>query len=146
MNRGLLFFSILVVLAGIGSKSIFVAFFGVFLAVVSLIPSRRFTSKLPPVGTRVGPRTVQRATPPTSQTSTEPDPAAALLAAVSASSASKSNPTYTPALFPGPIFPSLSLQGQPTQNPPAKTSAQPAEKDEVLEVGAILALARVLLG
>ena len=51
---------------------------------------------------------------------------------------------YSPALFPNPMFPSLSMMGSPPPAPPPE--AKPAERDEILEMGAMLALVKLLAG
>jgi len=54
--------------------------------------------------------------------------------------------SYTPALFPSPLLPSLSVMG--STPPPAKAPQEVKREgqDEVVEIGAMLALLKLVFG
>jgi hypothetical protein len=54
--------------------------------------------------------------------------------------------SYTPALFPAPLLPSLSTMGSMQQ--PAKMAQEPERegRDELVEVGAMLAILKLVFG
>jgi len=57
--------------------------------------------------------------------------------------------SYTPALFPAPMLPSLSTMGTPSMPAAPKESLRERReegRDELVEVGTILALLKLVLG
>jgi hypothetical protein len=54
--------------------------------------------------------------------------------------------SYGSALFPTSLFPSLSSYVSPPQKQPEAAANKPAERDELIEVGAILFLLKLALG
>jgi len=54
--------------------------------------------------------------------------------------------SYTPALFPSPLLPSLSTMGSTTPPVKAPLEAKREGQDELVEVGAMLALLKLVFG
>ena len=135
-------FALLLVLLGIGSGFYLLSFFGLLLLVPSLISSSRPPTRPAPAPPK---QEVRRISPPPVQ-----QPQATVQASqpttMAAPMPSPQSPTYSMALFPTSMFPPISQLGTIPQ--PTKETAQrkPEERDELLEVGAVLALLRLALG
>ena len=140
MNRSLVYFSVFLILIGIGFGFYVLSLLGAILLIPSLLSPTQLPARRAPGPTQ--PQPPRRIIPP--------KPAHPVAPATEPATAA---PSYTPmqyqgftgALFPGPMFPSLSQMGapQPTagQTPPASQG-----RDELLEVGAILAVLKLLSG
>ncbi|MDE1852178.1 MAG: hypothetical protein KGI38_00325 [Thaumarchaeota archaeon] len=143
MNRNLLIFSLFLFFIGIAFGEYLVVFFGLLLLIPALLAPSRGPSRPVPVSSR---QEVRRITPP-------PKPQSAVAAPTQPTrsqpivmpAAPSKSLSYSPALFPTSMFPSLSMSGdlpQPSGGGPARAQA---ERDELVEAGAILALLRLLL-
>ena len=148
LNKNLLVFSILLITLGIGFDLYPISFLGLILLIPSLLtPSKVPTGTVPQPSQRTKPYQSQQprrvAPPPTPQPAAaaqaQPQPQAPMAAPTG-------TPIYSSALFPTPMFPTLSLPS-PMAQPVKETQAVKAqEKDELVEVGAILALLKVAFG
>jgi hypothetical protein len=142
LNRNLLVFALLLLLFGIGSGFYFLSFLGLLLLVPSLISSSRPPRRPSPPPAR---KEVRRISPPPIQQPqvttqvTQPKPEVMPVS-------SPQSPGYSSALFPTSMLPPISQLGTIIQ--PTKETAQrkPEERDELLEVGVILALVKLALG
>jgi hypothetical protein len=54
--------------------------------------------------------------------------------------------SYSPPLFPSPIVPTLNSTGVTIQQGKEPVAQKPGEKDELVEIGTILALLKLALG
>lgn len=143
--RGLLYFSALLIFLGVYGGAYPVSIIGVLL----LIPSLMATSRRPP--TKQQPPVVQefrRVVPrqPTMSMETRPAPSTVLETSPPTPAPFEHQESYTGALFPTAIFPTLSQS--PISRLPADASKQGPQgtKDEVLEVGTIVAIMKLVLG
>jgi len=158
MNRSLLIFSLLVIFAGLALGLYIISFFGLLLLLPALATPSRPAQKPPPqpaqqpLPRRVTPRSTPPSPPPPAPTPmAEPvsPPPASMGSMVTSYSASSTSPaqqaSYSPALFPGPLLPSMSVVGSAPQ--PAKPhEARHEERDELVEVGAVLAILKLVFG
>jgi hypothetical protein len=155
MNRNLLLFALFLAVLGVVFGFYLITFFGLLLLIpAALIPSRA------PARTPQPPKQAARRTPPpqglqsmakeqapqsmSSQPvsqSMSPQP----MAAMSSVPYSSSYQSYSPALFPSSMFPSLSMSGSAQPQPQGELAKKQAERDELVEVGAMLALLKLLL-
>ena len=149
MNRSLVYFALFLILISIGFGIYLLTFLGVLLLIPALMSPARPPAPRTPPATAQPPR---RIIPPTpvrpAVTATESQPMAS-----TSMYAPTATPTYAPTqyqgysgpLFSTPMFPSLSQMGAP-----APTTSQPPPtnqgRDELLEVGAILAVLKLLSG
>ena len=151
LNRDLFGFAILLVLLGIGFGIYTISFIGLLLMIPAFLArSRRKTAgpsvpakQLPP--RRISPPPVRQAEPWVStqkQTVVAPTPT---YAPSHAPSATTQTPTFEVPIFPNSMFPSLSpaLATVPSQE---STGPKPTQQDELLQIGAVLALLRFALG
>jgi ABC-type antimicrobial peptide transport system permease subunit len=151
MNRNLLGFGFLIILVGIGSGFYLLSIIGLVIMIPALLapskiptrPSQSTRSSASTVrpGTRriIPPPIIRQPEPPTSQ------PQHQLVVQATADS-QISTPTFSQALFPNSIFPSLSLISGSVQPPASSIPVKSSERDEVLELGAILAFLRIAFG
>ena len=147
MIRGLLYFSVLLILLGAYGGAYPVSIVGVLLLIPALAaPSRRPSAeKKPPPPPlqqyrRVIPRTAP--VPMDSQAAVSATPHAE----PPALAPFEHQETYTGALFPTSIFPTLSLSPVSQQAAEDPRKAVQGQKDEVLEVGTIVAIMKLILG
>ena len=150
-NRNLLVFAIFLVLVGAGTTFYFLSALGAILLIASLIPGPRGSSPPRPSQTQTPPprrimpsipKPVERSAPSTPVQSPPVSYQPTIQALNSTTSLS-----YSPALFPTSMFPNLTLQASmPAAVAEKPTQKQPVEKDEILEVGTILALLKLALG
>ncbi|MDA4124368.1 MAG: hypothetical protein OK438_02790 [Thaumarchaeota archaeon] len=147
MNRNLLVASVFLILVGIAFGFYPVTLIGFFLLFPALLSSPRpGPMKTPTTRPQEQPRRIMPHPTPV----TEALPLPAVTAPLPTATPSSSQPiphslaSYSSALFPNSMFPNLSL-ASPTQSSTAKTEA-PAAKDELLEVGALLAFLKLVLG
>jgi len=160
LNRNLFVFSLLLVLAGIAVGFYLISFIGFILMIPSLLsPSRppagppaRTGSAPPQTQPRQIPRRVSPPQVPQQQQVTPTTPAKAEVAMPPLYSASSPSPmassmaSYSSALFPSPILPALS-QITPVPRPTKEKEQQnQGERDELVEVGTMLALLKLILG
>jgi len=142
LNRNLFVFAILLVILGIGFNIYLLSLFGLLL----LIPAVLVTSRPPVRPAPVPPKQeVRRITSPPVQRAEvippTPPPRSMMPATLPAQPQ-----TYSPALFPTSMFPSISQVGTQPQPPREAAPAKPSERDELVEAGAILVLLRLLSG
>jgi hypothetical protein len=152
LNKNLVYFSIFLIFIGIGFGIYLISLLGAILLIPGLLsPTRLPAPRIPAPASAKPPRRIIPPTPahPTAPAS-EPQPMATSPSYTSVSSASMDTPMqyqgYTGPLFPAPMFPSLSQMGAPpsvTIQPPPPTNQG---RDELLEVGAILAVLKLLSG
>ncbi|MDG7008306.1 MAG: hypothetical protein JRN06_08685 [Nitrososphaerota archaeon] len=145
MNKNLAYFSIFLILIGIGFGIYLVLFLGVLLLIPALLSSARFPTRSPPTPSQ-SPR---RITPTAPAQPTVPSSEQQPMATPAMYGTPMYSPTqyqgYSGSLFPGTMFPSLSQVGPP----PTATSQPPPsgqERDGLLEIGAILAVLKLLSG
>ena len=149
MNRGVVYLGAFMVLVGFLFGFYLLSFIGLFLLIPGLLSSSRPPlSRVPPTpppkedSWRIIPKAPTKE--PTASSSSQPMGMAA--PGQPSPSASALAQGYTPALFPMPMLPSLSLMG----SLPQASSEQPAKKqggqDELIEVGAILAMLKLVFG
>jgi len=139
LNVGLLFFAILLIIAGAATGSLFVSFFGVILLVAAALPARRGT-RIPqrqPSPARPTPQARMTPAPMQMAKAHEPQvpPPQPRLTETSQTSA-------TAAVFPFALFPSQAL------SPPLRYEATPESRkgeppDEFLTLVALLGLLRL---
>ena len=150
MNRNLLVFGLFLVIAGLFSGYYVLSLFGILM----IVPALRSSSRRPPSPVSKprdeSPRMAMGPSPqmqaPVMQAPNPPPPVPAMTAPRPLPQTEQSG--YSPALFPTTLLPSLSLS-PPTGVPQAPSEPVPksqAAEDDVVKVGAVLALARLLLG
>jgi hypothetical protein len=148
LNRNLFSFAILLVLLGIGFGIYLISFFGLLLMIGAFLArSRPKTSPPPPQvqvkqqARRISPLPPRQAEPwaKTIQQPVAPPPPAPEPAATS------QTPTFEVPIFPNLMFPSLSTTSVTSPSKEA-TTPKPAQEDELLQIGAILALLRFAFG
>ena len=140
MNLGLLFFAVLLIIAGAATGSLFVSLFGVILVVAAALPARRGT-RIPqrqPSPTRPSPQA--RVTPPPVKMARAPEPQ--VPPPPQPRSTETSQTSATAAVFPSTLFPAQTL------SPPLKYEATPEARkgeppDEFLTLVALLGLLRI---
>ena len=153
MNRNLLVFSLFLIILGAVSGVYLVSLFGIILLIPSALPSARQSSRNPPQPTqtkRLPTWNAAKRMPadegpvpsaqPDSQPAQPPEPMVAPMPGPS------SMQTYSPALFPGSIFPpvyNLSVQTPLPAGPEAKKTS---ERDDLVEVGTLLVFLKLFLG
>jgi hypothetical protein len=156
MNRSLLVFSIILILLGIGFDYL-ISLFGLFLLFPALLSSPRPRPQGTPTGSgqqapRPGPAmdttpamdTVLETAPAWGAVSTPVAPVA--VAPASTLPPPPSQPSFSAPLFPTSIFPTLSQQMPAAQALKEPRSEPPASRDEVLELGGLLALVKLIFG
>jgi hypothetical protein len=146
-NRNLLVFSILLIVAGISFGIYLVSVLGFFLLFPALLTTPKPRQyRTPPSRTQEQPRRIAPRPPSVMEILPQPQtPAAAVTVPLTPTPVVSQTP-YTPALFPKSIFPTLSLMpptGQQVQ--PSKEQA-PAPRDELLEVGTLVAVLKLFFG
>jgi ABC-type antimicrobial peptide transport system permease subunit len=163
MNRSLLIFSVLLILLGFVLGAILISIFGFFLLFPALLSSPRPR----PQGTPTGSGKQAPEPAPVMETAPEPDRTMATtpewgkleqvgtvarpvmprtVAAASTPSLSPSQPLFSAPLFPTSIFPSASQQMPAAQALNETKREAPYVRDEVLELGALLALMKLVFG
>jgi len=161
MNRSLLVFSILLIVLGLGFGEYIISILGFFLLFPALLSSPRPR----PPGAPTGPG--QQAPEPAPVMEKAPEPAPVMetiserapvwgtlstpvaprtVAPASMSPLPPSQPIFSAPLFPTSIFPSASQQMPTAQALKETRSESPASRDEVLELGALLALMKLVFG
>ncbi len=147
MNRNLLIFSILLIAIGVVSGYYYVSVLGFFLLFPSLISSPRRQGPVPiPKRSAPPPRRVSPPAP-TTELFAPPEPAKPTATLVPPAPP-KPTANYSPPLFPTVIFPSFNQPTpsvQPQQVAPAQQQ-QPGQRDDLLELGAIVAILKLALG
>jgi len=160
MNRNLLVFSLFIITAGLAFGLYIITFFGLLLLIPALAsPSRPPAKNAPnqpaqsqpkPWGTVIQRRSTPSPPPPTPSPKIEPvTPPAPPISSMVSSYSTTSSPTnqpvsYTPALFPGPLIPSMSAMGAPPQPPKSPQEVKHEGIDELVEVGALLAVLKLV--
>ncbi len=142
LKRNLLVFALFLVLLGIGSSFYLLSLFGLLMLIPALLSSSRPPLRPAPPPAR---QETRRITPPPLQ-----QPAVALSQVppktVFVTPTPIQTQTYSPSLFPKSIFPSNVQVGTSPQPVHESAAPKPAERDELLEIGTILALLRLALG
>jgi hypothetical protein len=147
MNRGLLVFAVLLIIIGAAFNVIQALIIGLFLLFPAVLTTprprtQRIPSSQAPSTRRIAPRPPPVIEPPVMQA--PPDLAVPMVAAASQV---RQQPTFSPALFPNPIFPTLSKLPAATGVPSKESNERPTEqRDELLEFGALIALLRLAFG
>jgi hypothetical protein len=156
LNRGLLVFGLFLVLIGIGLNFYLLSFFGILIIIPALISRPRLPVPPNQTGTTQQPRRVGSVKPqpmpapsqpmgqPTSQ-AYQPVQSQFGSMALASTSPPMQPSSYSPSLFPTSMFPSLNLYVN-TAQPAPEAARKPSERDELIEVGAVVALLRLLLG
>jgi hypothetical protein len=161
MNRSLLIFSILLILLGIGLGEFLIALFGFFLLFPALLSSPRPRPQGAPTGSgQQAPEPIRESAPvvepaPVMETIPERAPvwgtvstpvAPRTVAPTSMPPLPPSQPSFSAPLFPTSMFPSASQQMPTAQALKETKSEAPESRDEVLELGALLALVKLVFG
>lgn len=152
MNRSLVGLGFLMVLVGIGVGLYLLAFIGVLILIPGLLAPSRIPSRPVPSPVR---QETRRITPPplpkkpvNNTTESQQKPISMVPASVSTMtpSSSTTTPVYSPALFPNSIFPPMSQVSNYSQPAPPSNLPKSGERDELLEIGAILAILKIAFG
>jgi len=158
LNRRLFVFSLLLMVAGFVSGIYLVSLIGLLLLIPSLASPSQAPARKPPPQTSQPSQPPRRAAPPVHKppppaqmSSPKTEPATPPAQEMTYMSTSPSVPSmqplsYTPALFPSPMLPSLSLMGSPPSQAKAPQEVRREREDELVEVGAMLALLKLVLG
>ena len=145
MNRNLLGLSVLMILFGAVSGFYLLSIIGLVIMIPAFLSGSRLPTRPP---TSTARRETRRIIPPPVVKQPEPTtylpPQQGVVPVPSTNT--MASPTFSQALFPNAIFPSLSLVGGSPQATAPGPSAKSAERDELLEFGAILALLKIALG
>jgi len=149
MNRNLVIFSLFLVLIGVAFDLYLVAFFGLLILLPAFFASSKPSARTPGAPQTPQPKQAPRRIIPRAAAKPEPAPTStAQPMAAPEYSAPTYHPSYTPALFPSPMLPTLSQM--PTTSTPVPKAAsetkQGVERDELVEAGAILAVLKLLFG
>ena len=163
MNRNLFVFSLFIIAAGLAFGLYIITFFGLLLLIPALAaPTRPPARNAPPKPTQSQPqpwgRVIPRRSPPSPPPPPTPSqgtgpvappapPMASMVTSYSAAPASSAQPvSYSPALFPSPLLPSMSTMG--SAPPPAKSQQESRHdgRDELVEVGALVAILKIIFG
>ncbi len=153
MNRNLLIFGLLLIVLGIGFDFYLLSFFGLLLLIPAALSPSRTAGRQPQTPTRPAPtQEPRRIIPLKPKPEAQPTPLevkdaplSPQLANVQTFQPGSSYPAYSPALFPNSIFPPVSSMGSSQPMEP-EAATKPAQRDELVEAGAIIALLRILLG
>ena len=140
MNRNLVTFGVFLVVLGVGFGFYLLAFLGLLLLIPAFLSSGRPPVTRPPAPPRQEPRRIIPPTPPR-HPAPEPQPRA-----MEAPSPPAQPQTYPSALFPMPMFPSLSQMGTAVQRAPEPVPKTQEGGDMLLETAAMLALMKLLMG
>ena len=159
MNRNLLVFSLFIIVAGLAFGLYIISFFGLLLLIPALAaPTRPPAGNAPPQPSQSRPwgRVIPRpSSPPPSPAPTpkaEPmsppaPPMSSMATSYMAISSSPGQPvSYTPALFPMPLLPAMSVMGSAPQPVKPPQESRHEGPDEIVEVGALLAMLKLLFG
>ena len=141
MNRNLLGFGLMLVVLGFGFGAYILSFLGLILLIPSIIPDPPPPAKHAPQKEKQEPRRIIPRQP--SQPADAPQPQRSYMQDISPPPQPQA---YASALFPAPMFPSLSPMAAPMQPPEEAARGKQESRDELVEVGAILALLKLALG
>ena len=143
MNRNLLVFSLLLFLLGIGLGAYILSFLGLLLLIPSLFSSARPpVQRAPPQPTQQPKRVAPRAPPQTPATAPH-HPQETYLAGLESPPQQQA---YSSAVFPTVMLPSLFPMAAPAQPVREMARGKMEERDELVEVGAILAMLKLVFG
>ena len=141
-------FAVFLVVIGIGSGFYLLTFFGLLVLIPVLLSPSRPTTRPQPPSTQTRPREQpRRIAPPPVQpyaTATPPEQPAAALSPIPPPSAPST--AYSGALFPTSMFPPMSQMGTIPPQVKEGSPKKPEERDELVEVGTILALLKLAFG
>jgi len=162
MNRNLLVFSLFIIAAGLAFGLYIITFFGLLLLIPALAaPSRPPARNAPqqpakqqpqPWGRVIPPRPSPLPSAPTPSHRNEPTaPQMQPMATMATSYVTPSpSPTqivsHTPALFPLPLLPAMSVMGSAPQPAKSPQETRNEGRDELVEVGALLAVLKIIFG
>ena len=150
MNRTLVYFSVVLIIIGLLFGIYLIAFVGFLLLLPALLTASRPPAKPTPAPVTQAPRRIIPA--PENKPETVPSPGQHMpmptpmpVGAVPTTSMGQS---YSQALFPTPLMPSLSLMGMGSIPQVAKEAVptKPEGREELVEVVAILALLKLISG
>ncbi|MDG6898575.1 MAG: hypothetical protein JRN24_02440 [Nitrososphaerota archaeon] len=140
MNKNLVIFGAFLIVLGAGVGYYLISLFGLLILIPAVIAPSRPVSRLPTsakeepkrIAPKPQPMPTQVRSPPPTMVESQTPPGAYV--------------SYSPALFPNSMFPSLSLSAAAEPQPASAATAKTAERDELIETGAMLALLRLLVG
>jgi len=149
LNRGLAVFSFVLIVLGISSDFYPISILGGILLIAALLaPSRARVPR--PVPTTPERRRVTRpipTSPPTPASTPQPSPKMQAQAVQTQTRPSEIQTVTIPALFPTTMFPSMNPAVPSQQLQEQKpTGEKPESRDELLELGALAVLLRLLSG
>jgi hypothetical protein len=150
LNRTLLYFSLALILVGLLFGIYLVAFFGFLLLLPALLATSRPPARPSPAPATEAPKHVTpyaEKKPEVVPTPSEPMPTT-IPVPVAAVPPPAMPQSYSPPLFPTPLMPSLSLMGTGGTLQMVKEAAPVRQggQDELVEVGAILVLLKLISG
>jgi hypothetical protein len=146
MNRGLLAFAVFLIVIGASFNVIQALIIGLFLLFPAVLTTPKPRSQRIPSSQVPSPRRIAPRPPPVIEKPVVEAPPDVALPMVTAASQVRQQPTFSPALFPNPIFPTLSKIPLSTVAP-REAEKQPTEqREELLEFGALIALLRLAFG
>ncbi|MDE1858321.1 MAG: hypothetical protein KGI26_04540 [Thaumarchaeota archaeon] len=142
MNKNLVIFGAFLIVLGAGVGYYLISLFGLLILIPALIAPSRPISRLPTSAKEEPRRIAPKPQPMPAQVQT-PASQPAMAAPISQPGPYSS---YSPALFPNSMFPSLSLSAAVQLQPASAAPAKAAERDELIETGALLALLKLFVG
>ena len=158
LNRNLLIFSLFLIIVGFVSGLYLVSFIGLLLLIPALAsPSQAPARRGPPQPSQPS-QPPKRVTPPLHGPPSsppapspkiepaEPPPQTMTYMSTSPSLSSMQPISYTPALFPTPLLPSMSVMGSAPPQAKAPQEVGREKQDELVEMGAMLALLKIVFG
>ena len=142
MNKNLVIFGAFLIVLGAGFGYYLISLFGLLILIPALMAPSRPVSRLPTSAKEEPRRIAPKPQPMPAQVQ---PPASQPAVAVPISEPSP-YVSYSLALFPNSMFPSLSLSATAQPQPASEAPAKAAERDELIETGALLALLRLFVG
>lgn len=161
LNKSLVAFAALLIIGGVYVGLNIVIVLGVFLLIPGLLTTPKKQSPVPVSKSQQrqqGPQPRRTSRPPTQVAKTSYSEPAAMQAPAQASvsvpvpvtvpsvSQMSTGLAYSPSLFPTSIFPSLSLPPTYRQQSPETKEGKPAQRDELIELGVLVAVLRLVFG
>jgi len=156
LNKSVVYLSIFLIIVGLAFNFYLISLLGLLFLLPGLAAPSRPPVRPPPTTSKPPPRRVipqqpyqqpsqQPAQQATNVTSNQPVQAAQPMPMV-ASPPPPQTQGYSAALFPTQMFPTLNPMIQPVQSTKETSAAKQEGKDELLEVGTMLALLKLILG
>ena len=142
MNRNLVVFSLLVILVGLALGLYILSFFGLLILIPAFASSPRLPTRPAPTQPKQQPRRIMPPAPPQPESTVPPVQTKPMGAAPTATQAQG----YSPALFPSSMFPSLAGMGGTPTAAKETPATKPEGRDELIEVGTMLVILKLVFG